>query len=365
MEFKRKINRKQESELQRTINGVRSKHKKSIALVSVIGCMLGAVSVWFGTDCFTNPEVEEAAILNESPFIERHLVVNSDAAVNKDGSVGNTGSGTSGGSIGQLGDADKFGTYPMDYYIVYWGYEGNVYSKPYIDGGWGPLPATHSSLPNLLDGLYEYDQQGFAYLQPYVENPLLYLKRCNGNDRGNHRWPNSSLTSGCVTYTEGSQKIKDVILANHTPGDSMKYLYDSCMIVYEQQTGAMEKCLSTLEQKLGKPRDQIGHGTVATLYAAYIRYGSGNDRSVHCVDGLNPGMSDNEAIDSIDNYLALHCSEDDLFRFKGCQRSVTKGLNNGTIDPWGMWRCDGSCNSAHGPSTENDTWTAMFGGKSE
>lgn len=364
MDFKRKISNKEQSELQRTLRGVKERHKKQFWLVGVIGCLLGITAVWFGTGVWSNPSYDDYKLLDASPWVRKNVVVSEDSAKgfleDKSEIVSTPNSNKT-----SLSDGDKFGNWPMDYYIVYWGYEGNVYSKPYIDGGWGPLPATHSTLPNLLDGLYEHDPDGFAYLKPYVENPLLYLKRCNGNDRGNHLWPNKALTTGCVTYTAGSQLIKDVMLENHQPGEGMKFLYDACMIVYEKQTGAMEKCLSVLESKLGRSRDEIGHGTVATLYAAYIRYGTGNERSLHCTDALTSGMSDNDAIDSIDNYLAAHCSSDDYFRFGQCQRSVTKGLNDGTIDPWGKWRCDGSCGSGHGPSTDKDTWNAMFGGKSE
>lgn len=80
MDFKRKINKKSETELSRTLRGVKSRHSKSLALLGVIGCLLTVAGLWFGTEYMSDPEVDETFLLDASPFVRKHVVVAEDSA---------------------------------------------------------------------------------------------------------------------------------------------------------------------------------------------------------------------------------------------------------------------------------------------
>lgn len=72
-------------------------HKANLILLGGVGCMLLVAGLWFGTEYMSDPEVDETAILDASPWARKHVVVNEDSAkgfLDEAEQKDDTGSGT-------------------------------------------------------------------------------------------------------------------------------------------------------------------------------------------------------------------------------------------------------------------------------
>lgn len=237
---------------------------------------------------------------------------------------------------------DKIGNYSIDYYVMFPVYEGTMVSINKSDGGFGPIQETHSGLPDTLEKMYNYDTSFFSWLEPFINDPSSYMYRCEVP----HKWPNryndgkggKTSTSGCVSYKEGSEKIKDAVLANCNTPETVKLYYDAFMTVNEPVY--LEPAINKLTDITGKPIEDIGPGTVATLFAVYVRWGV----KAGATNGCTSTMSDDELIDQIQSNARAKSGEERWI----CAGSIAKRLNAGDIDIYGEYTCDKTCGYTHG-----------------
>lgn len=84
MEFNRnvlygKLRKIKEQEKQRA-DKFASRHKGSLILVGGICAMCCVAGLWFGTEYMSDPEVDETFLLEASPYVRKHIIVNEDSA---------------------------------------------------------------------------------------------------------------------------------------------------------------------------------------------------------------------------------------------------------------------------------------------
>lgn len=84
MEFNRnvlygKLRKIKEQEKQRA-DKFASRHKGSLILVGGICAMCCVAGLWFGTEYMSDPEVDETFLLDASPYVRKHIIVNEDSA---------------------------------------------------------------------------------------------------------------------------------------------------------------------------------------------------------------------------------------------------------------------------------------------
>lgn len=368
MDFKRKINKKSETELSRTLRGVRSKHSKSLMLVGVVGCLLAVAGLWFGTEYMSDPEVDETFMLDASPYVRKHVVVAEDSASGflNDTSQGND---TNSGTVATV-NTGNIGSYDIRYYVMFPLYEATltqingdwdddgVMNGSKSDGGFGPLQETHSGLPNTIEFMYDSDPAAFDYLKPFADDASIYLKRCNGGDRRNHKWPNDAKTTGCVTYWDGSLKLKQAV-EPAIAGNAIKtkQFYDYYMQANE--SCYIEPALNKLQEITGKSANELGYGTVACLFAVYVRYGANQ----WATNGCTAGMSEEDIIRTITQNAHSRASSVDKPRFV-CSADVAIRMNSGEIDIYSYYTCNGSCGSSHSISAGR-SFGDLFGRSNE
>lgn len=346
------------SEAKRAISGFERRHKGVLILIAGIGLLCLYVVVWFGTPMFSDPDFDLGTVLSSNTRYKKAISV--DSIISDEDrfiSFGDSTVSSGNNNFNYTSSPGKIGNYDIRYYCMFPLYEGYAFQingdynndgkkDGKSDGGFGPVQETHSGLGNTIDAMYDADPVTFASLKPFVENPTLYLNGCPGNDHGNHKWER------CHTHWDGSLKIREALMqAIGTDKRKMKMYYDVYMQVPEREY--LIPALQDLEATTGRKPDQLGPGTVGALYAVYVRWG----RQPLCVQGLNSSMSDDEIIDHVSDWAVGKASARDKPRFI-CQRGIAKGINNGTIDIYGKYTCDGSCGSKH---TVSMSFEELFG----
>lgn len=259
------------------------------------------------------------------------------------------------GSSSHTTSSDKIGNYSIDYYVMFPVYEGTMVSINSSDGGFGPIQETHSGLPETLEKMYAWDTDFFSWLKPFIDDPSSYMYRCEVP----HKWPNrfndgqggKTSTSGCVSYKQGSEKIKEAVLQNITTPEDTKTFYDAFMEVNEPTY--LEPAISKLTDITGRDIEDIGPGTVATLFAIYVRWGVKSNAT----NGCTASMTDDELIDQMQ---ANARAKSDESRWT-CATSIAKAMNAGTIDIYGYYNCDKSCGNSHGVPA-GKSFGELFGG---
>ena len=323
-------------------------------LLGGLGCIIVLGLGIFGVDSFVNPEMKEVSMQFVNDQHTKHLVVaKSEQMTTPEETGGDKGGSSVGASL------DKVGNYSIDYYVMFPLYEGTLFQMNGDwdddgnfdggagDGGFGPVQETHSGLGNTVDTMYDSDPEFFEFLRPYVDNPLLYLKSCQGNDHANHDWEK------CRTYWDGTAKLRQIFLDNlRTPQDIKKY-YDAYMIIPEKEY--LEPAIKQLSSITGKSQNELGPGTIAALFAVYVRYSP----KPWATEGLTADMTEDEIIDKISDNAYARASKNDKPRFL-CQRSVAKAMNRGEIDIYGYYTCDGSCGGSHG-TPSGKSFGELFG----
>lgn len=311
-------------------------------LLACVSASICLVAVYMGTDYLTDPVYDNMDTSYLSERYVKELVV-SQNSIDKQIEDQNISI-----NIPQAGivpvNGDKFGTYPRAWYAFMSVYEStDPLGINASDGGFGIYQATHSELGDLVDGLYATDSKYYADLKQYVDNPMSYLKSCQGGDTGHHSW------SKCRTHPSGSR-----VLANtcskyvSTPQGVLKW-YNDCLTVHED---TMKYALEKAMEYTGKTADTIGPGTVATSYAATVRYG--NDKITY--KDCHAGMTEDQFIEQVNK----NCfDKGGAIRFK-CQTGLAKKLNAGEVDIYGVIKCGGECGRSHGNSADK-CWGHLFG----
>lgn len=343
MEYRRNIQRDNESPRKRGRKRYRLSGPVKCFLVGITG-IVSVVALMFGTSVFTNPEIE----MISSDFVVSQHDKEQIIAYSENSRREPTETKENGGNSGAIKPAslDKIGKYSIDYYVMFPLYEGTLTQmngdwdddgefEGNSDGGFGPVQETHSGLANTVDTMYDSNPEYFSWLKPYVDNPLLYMKSCRGNDHANHSWDQ------CRTYGEGTKILRAEIQKHLTTPEEIKSFYDAYMIVPEKDY--LEPALQSLSSITGKPADELGPGTVATLFAINVRYGTKSEHTAM----LDSSMTEDQIIEALNNYAVNRASAVDKPRFK-CATSVAKAMNAGTIDIYGYYQCDGSCGREHG-----------------
>lgn len=112
MEFNRnalhgKLKKIKEQEKQRA-DRFASRHKGTLVLVGGICAMCCVAGLWFGTEYMSDPEVDETFLLDASPYVRKHVIVNEDSA---SGLLEDTQQkdNTGGGTFVVSGDAPQLG----------------------------------------------------------------------------------------------------------------------------------------------------------------------------------------------------------------------------------------------------------------
>lgn len=351
MEYKRDVRgmsrRKKMNKVERTLKGVSKRLRPIHWLFIIIGLLCFMVALYFMTDKFSNPEIDALSTDIITSQHAKHLVVAENSATKGKDAASSPEQNTQNGSL----STDKIGNYSIEYYVMFPLYEGTAYSingnATKSDGGFGPLQQTHSGLATSVDRMYDSDPVYFSWLAPFSNNPLSYLKSCQGNDHATHSW------TKCRTYWDGSVRLRDTIKEHTQTPQDMKRYYDAYMASAEPEY--LVPALTKLSSLTGKKESDLGPGTVATLFAVYVRYGLKSWPT----DGITANMTEDEIIDRISDNAVARASAVDKPRFK-CQRSVAKAMNAHAIDIYGSYACDGSCGTSHATDT-GKTFGALFG----
>ncbi len=352
MEYKRDVRgmsrRKKVNNVQRTLKGVSKKLRPVHWLFIIIGLLCFMVVLYFATDKFSNPEVDVLSTDIMTNQHTKHLVVVENSAT-KDKEAVDTPIQDGSSTPASL---DKIGNYSIEYYVMFPIYEGTAYSingsAAKSDGGFGPLQETHSGLATCIDRMYDSDPVYFSWLEPFSTNPLTYLKSCPGNDHAKHLWKT------CRTHWDGSVVLREAVKEHTQTPEDMKHYYDAYMTAAEPDY--LVPALTKLASITGKGESELGPGTIATLFAVYVRYGPNN----WATDGVTADMSEDEIIVRISDNAVAHASAQDKPRFI-CQRSVAKAMNAHTIDIYGTYACDGSCGTSHSVEL-GKSFRELFGG---
>lgn len=289
---------------------------------------------------------------NQSTLMNDNKGVNSKAQFDKQYNYQNSVKVAEDNKINSLSTItnDKVGNYPIEYYVGFPLYEGTMLSVNSSDGGFGPLQETHSGLGNCIDKMY--DTGLFPWLEPFSSNPLSFLKSCKGGDHANHSW------NSCRTHAAGSNLLKSAVEQNCTTPEQIKQFYDQYMIAAEGDY--LIPALKRLKEITGKSENEIGPGTIACIFAIYVRWGSGKGKNQKggywCSQNLTSSMTDDEMIDSMMAWARGRSSEKRWI----CGGSIYKAMNAGTIDIYGSYQCDGSCGTLHKTKAGN-TFGELFG----
>lgn len=244
------------------------------------------------------------------------------------------GSGTgSGGTTGET-----IAGFPLEYFCFFPVYEAgsDVFDVNMSDGGFGPIQETHSGLAMTIDGMYDLDPDYWKDLKPYVDNPLLYLKSCQGNDHGKHDW------NRCRTYPEGSLKLIDTFKPIVSTPEGMYKFYND--FIEAEGKRYFEAAVKDCEEKLGS--DYVKPGTIGLISAAYVRWDIVSGRQ-KIWPGITNGMDESTAITMMMDNCYNAASAREKYRWHDC-RQLIDSFNNGTGDIYGKLTCDGTCGSLHG-----------------
>lgn len=306
--------------------------------------LVGIVFIYMGTDYLSNPSYEE---MDTSYLSERYIkeLVVAQNSIDKQIAEQNTTTATDKAPAGTVPvNGDKFGTYLREWYAFMSVYEStSPLGINMDDGGFGIYQATHSELGDLVDGLYALDSTYYADLKQYVDNPLSYLKSCKGGDTGHHTW------GKCRTYPAGSQILAATCQQYVDSPQKVLKWYNDCLTVHEKtMKHALEKAL----EYTGKTADTIGPGTMATAYAATVRYSDDTITFKNC----HAGMTEDEFIEQVNQ----NCYNKGHGKRFICQNGLAKKLNAGQLDIYGVITCGGECGGSHG-NNASSCWGHQFG----
>lgn len=191
MDFKRDVWRGKLKKIQNEqISKVRrfsAVHKGSLILLGCISGLVTVTGVWFGTGYLSDPEVNEVAILQQAPYVRKNIVVNSDAA--KDKEDGKSDLSASVGGSTTFGGWDNlcgyyWGDYPLELYTLSTAGERGCSDKHILEcvGDYGQayglmqLDYRYDLVPFMKDSYSSNPEawQGFAQFQGYApEDPRL------------------------------------------------------------------------------------------------------------------------------------------------------------------------------------------------
>lgn len=310
--------------------------KKAYILLAIIVCLMGFTGVYMMTSSFSNPEFKT---ISNKFLVDRNskqVVVDGAKQTTTEEETKSAENTNTSPSL----NSELFGGYPRVWYVFMSVYEAKDPLEINLsDGGFGIYQATHSELPELVEGLYALDPSYYADLKQYVDNPSLYMAKCVKP----HKW------GSCRTYGEGSKVLRETCRQYVSDPAKTERWYNDCLTVHE---ATMSQALKKVLEYTGKTQDTIGAGTMATAYACKVRYSS----DAVIFNGCYVGMSEDELIQTM-NANCYNRSKDSRFI---CQVGLSKKINAEGVDIYSDVHCTHECGMDHGASPKY-SWGHLFG----